>query len=305
MAVISNAVKRLKIGLRALQMSSRACRFVEAAIAEDRIMQSLNRQIQYIPTPTKRVERADVDYVWQFWGQGIENAPPIVKVCVKSVSHNLAHKRHVVLSRDTVCNYVDLPAYVWDKYEKKIIPEAHFSDIVRLMLLRKYGGTWIDATVLLTKRPPDAFFTAPFFWFSCPPESLLGGSRILGSVWYLHAAKGQELVRASLDALLEYWKNYDYLAHYYILHLIFSNLIENYKVLWKEWESIPFYSSVPPHVLQLELSKPFNQSRFEDILEMSAVHKLTYYGINGDRESGMMTFYDYLTTRFGEGEDVI
>jgi hypothetical protein len=38
-----------------------------------------------------------------------------------------------------------------EKYQKKIIDNTHFSDLLRLELLIKYGGTWIDASVLVTK----------------------------------------------------------------------------------------------------------------------------------------------------------
>lgn len=307
MSVVANARKRLKIGLRALRLSSRACRFVETAIAEDEVIAFLKTQNYNLPELQIKKDYigSQCKNVWQFWGQGVEAAPQIVKACVNSVSTKLAHLDHVVLTRETVREYVDIPEYILEKYEKKIISEAQFSDIIRLLLLSSYGGTWIDATVLLTQPPPDIFFAAPFFCFSSPTENLLGGSRILGSSWFLHAAKEHPLVVSAKNIMLTYWEKNNELVHYYLLHLIFSYLVETNCSMRKEWEKIPFFSSVPPHVLQFELSRPFDQNRFRDILGMSAVHKLTYYGISGDRESGMMTFYDYLTTRFGEDEHVI
>ena len=37
-----------------------------------------------------------------------------------------------------------------EKWEKGRIPAAMFSDLLRVELLIKYGGTWIDSTVLCT-----------------------------------------------------------------------------------------------------------------------------------------------------------
>ena len=43
-----------------------------------------------------------------------------------------------------------MPEYIVKKWEKGRIPAALFSDLLRLELLIKYGGTWIDSTVLCT-----------------------------------------------------------------------------------------------------------------------------------------------------------
>ena len=47
-------------------------------------------------------------------------------------------------------DYVDLPDYVIRRRERRQIPSAHFTDLLRLELLIRYGGTWIDSTVLCT-----------------------------------------------------------------------------------------------------------------------------------------------------------
>jgi len=45
---------------------------------------------------------------------------------------------------------VELPGYIVEKWEKGRIPAAMFSDLLRVELLIKYGGTWIDSTVFCT-----------------------------------------------------------------------------------------------------------------------------------------------------------
>ena len=50
-----------------------------------------------------------------------------------------------------------------DKYKKGIFTRTHFSDILRLELLTKYGGTWIDASVLITKFDSRFYDNTLFF----------------------------------------------------------------------------------------------------------------------------------------------
>jgi hypothetical protein len=44
----------------------------------------------------------------------------------------------------------------------------------------------------------------------------------------------------------------------------------------EEWNEIPFFSDVPPHVLQRELFTKFDEKRFLQIKRMSCLHKLSY-----------------------------
>ena len=44
---------------------------------------------------------------------------------------------------------------VMEKWEKGIITHTHMTDLLRLELLIKYGGMWIDATVLCTAKEEE------------------------------------------------------------------------------------------------------------------------------------------------------
>jgi hypothetical protein len=76
----------------------------------------------------------------------MENAPELVNVCLESLRASIGGDI-IVLDAQNYTDYVTLPEYVTRKYKKGIIPPALFSDMLRLELLIKYGGTWIDSTV--------------------------------------------------------------------------------------------------------------------------------------------------------------
>lgn len=44
----------------------------------------------------------------------------------------------------------------------------------------------------------------------------------------------------------------------------------------KEWNLIPFFSDVPPHIMQRELFTEYSKERMEQLKRMSDIHKLTY-----------------------------
>ena len=103
--------------------------------------------------------------IWQLWLQGFDNAPDIVKKCVKSVKYFCHDKKIIYLDEKNISNYITIPEHIMHKYKKGIISPAHFSDYIRVALLSKYGGLWLDSTILLTDKIPDEIFESKIFLF--------------------------------------------------------------------------------------------------------------------------------------------
>ena len=88
--------------------------------------------------------------VWMMWCQGIKKAPPIILSCIQSVIENRANHPVIIITKYNLIKYIKLPSYILQKFKKGMFDIIHFSDIVRMALLHKYGGYWIDSTYLLT-----------------------------------------------------------------------------------------------------------------------------------------------------------
>lgn len=88
--------------------------------------------------------------VWFCWLQGLSVAPQIIQICYKSLCRHLSDRDIVVVDGNNWKDYIELPDYIIDKWERRQIPPALFADLLRLQLLIRYGGTWIDSTVLCT-----------------------------------------------------------------------------------------------------------------------------------------------------------
>lgn len=105
--------------------------------------------------------------VWQYWDTGLEKAPKIVKASMNSVSKNLPKGyQHILLSDESIREYVDLPEWVIQKHATNpSFRTPFFSDILRLFLLEKYGGVWVDATIFMSSEIPRSVLSSPFFVF--------------------------------------------------------------------------------------------------------------------------------------------
>ena len=209
--------------------------------------------------------------VWFCWLQGLENAPELVKSCYDYLIKNLKDKEIIVVTEDNFRNYTNIPEFIIEKWKKGIISNTHFSDILRLELLAKNGGAWVDSTVLFTADIPNYINKSDFFVFSCEYRN---DEAISLSSWFIYSSKNHPVTLATRDMIYEYWKNNNKLIHYFLLHMFmtmamekFSNLIEN----------MPFVSNINPHVMQFKyLFKPYDEETANFIKSTCFAHKLSY-----------------------------
>lgn len=134
---------------------------------------------------------------------GIEKAPEIVKRCVESVDKFEPNKKHVVLNLETIKDYVDIPHKYYELLKSGKMGMAHFSDILRTYLLVKYGGCWIDATVLLTDELPDYITNSDLFLFQNYAEDDLDGLNIAN--YFIHSKPNNKIMSTMKTALEKYW----------------------------------------------------------------------------------------------------
>lgn len=222
------------------------------------------------------------DKIWICWFQGEENAPPIVKACINSVKKAFCGKEIIVLDGSTMYNYADFPDYIKEKYEKGVITPAHFSDLLRLELLCKYGGMWIDSTVLCTCTSDKISYITESDFFVYKEMDLIRRDKksIAASSWFIYSASNNPILLLTQRLLYSYWSEHTFLNNYFCFHLFFSMAAERYPEIWN---SVPFYNNNSPHTLQFELDNTYNEKRWRQLTEISDFHKLNRgANLNGD-----------------------
>ena len=212
------------------------------------------------------------DYgIWQLWEQGLENAPQVVRACLDSVAKYNPDIKRIILTKENIKEYVDIPDYIWVLKEKNVIKSAHFSDILRTYLLLQHGGCWIDATVLMTAPLPEYVKNADLFVLKADENADLDG---LNMASYFISAKPNNKILQQTSKMLEYyWKENNFLVNYFMFLHAFTMVAKRNT---QEWENVPFFSYIPVQRMQAELLKPYNKERFEQFKTTSFIHKLTY-----------------------------
>lgn len=220
------------------------------------------------------------DVIWWCWLQGEEQAPDICRVCLKSLRRQMPNKEIIIITRENYKQYVEFPDYIIDKFEKGIISNTHFSDLLRLQLLINWGGTWIDSTVYCTGEEKH-IGTGNLFVY----KNTNRNDATKASNWFISSGKNDGILVLTRDLLFNYWKDYNFLVNYYIFHFFFAMSTEIYK---EEWEQIPTYTNDSPHQMQREILCQYSDERFMELAEISNLHKLTYKELGKKDLAGTM-----------------
>ncbi len=215
--------------------------------------------------PKYKEEKDKDDVIWWCWLQGEDESPKLNKSCLASIKKYAKDKKVIIISEKNIQEYVTFPDYIIKKYKSGIISKAHFTDLLRLELLIKYGGTWIDSTVLLTGYNKE-LFNSDFFVFENNSKSIIASS------WFITSNKNNPILKTTRDILYNYWEHRYFLLHYYLFHLCFTLASKKYNNIIN---NMPKYSNVEPHLMQKELINEYDKNRFEDIKKLSTVHKLS------------------------------
>lgn len=235
-----------------------------------------------------RQGRSSKDFkIWTLWLQGEEKAPLLVKKCFSQMRKFYGEGRLVVLDEISINHYVDLPEHITDKYNRGLISRAHYSDIVRTILLCDYGGVWIDSTCLLTSELPAEIFNSRFFVFRLP---LCFPGAIKASNWFILSEKNSAIMQLVKAMLIEYWEKHNYIEDYSLYHIFFSIAVDVIKVNNKEWADMPYYNNDNTHILQRELLNQYNEQRYDNLCKIGCIHKLSWKIKN----TSSSTFYSYI-----------
>lgn len=216
----------------------------------------------------------DYKIIWQYWHQGVDNAPQIIQKCFNSIKKHHPEYDIRILTFDTIKNYVNVPQKYYDLLEQKKIPIAIFSDVVRLYLLAQYGGLWIDSTIYLTDRIPDDILEADFFVLQKNPKTDNFEDKM--SCFFIKANADNIWIHLIKNAIESYWAKNDYLIHYFIFEHIVSMISETTPELLQDWNKMPYYSADTCGILQNKFFNEYNLEELESIKKQTSIHKLTY-----------------------------
>ena len=234
--------------------------------------------------------------IWSVWWQGEENAPDLVNMCFTAINaHRGAHPFRIITS-ENFREYIDLPEHITRKVQEGTITLTHLSDILRFYLLARYGGLWLDATILPVRDIPEEIYSYDYYVIRHAENSYSYGVNRDRWISFLQAAKkGNALCSFGYEFLAEYWKEQNMLIDYmlidYALELAYQEFPEYVKFL----EGVPLNN---PEVDSLRpiMNEVWDSGKFEELSASTDFFKLTYKHVLRKEIAGKKTFYGHLVS---------
>ena len=232
--------------------------------------------------------------IWICWWQGLENAPYIVKKCVENVRKYAGNREIIIINENNYKEYVDIPEYIIQKLENNQMSITHFSDVLRINILNKFGGVWLDSTCFITSKdflPENTnFYTVKLPYNENEPCISKGK----WCVFFMKGSKENILFKFMKEFYDEYWKQEDKVIDYFLMDYMIEIAYENIPSIKKMIDEVPENNS-QIHDLKNKLNEKFDKIEYAKLLKTNSIHKLAHERrYISNLENGEMTFYGYI-----------
>jgi len=227
------------------------------------------------PLHSKDSEFIDNYRIWIMWWQGEELMPELVRACVNSVRGH-TDKEVVIITKDNYNEYADLSPVVLEKVEKGMITLTNLSDYIRISLLYKNGGLWLDGTVFCSGEIPVEVYESEFFTVHSPlytgQYNALGrwSGQVLGT-----NKKYLPLFQYMKAIWEEYWCRYDMLYEYFLIDYVLEYVYTKDKKTKDMIDRVP-HNNNKMFWLYGMLNSPFDKAKFDEICKDTYLHKLNW-----------------------------
>ncbi|MCK5677486.1 MAG: sulfotransferase family 2 domain-containing protein, partial [Flavobacteriaceae bacterium] len=232
--------------------------------------------------------------IYILWLQGFDNAPTLVKKCLESWVQKNPTWDIILLDESSLKKYINIDTYL----DSKTISKASLSDIIRISLLNKYGGLWVDATTYCSRPLDDwlgRYIINGFFAFNFEKHLDIIPDRPIAS-WFLYGEKDNYIINQWYEKAMEYcqktvmiglnppsstkerWIRKETEEHYFWFHYLFDDLCKLNVTFKNLWENIPKSSEKGPHFIQNNgmLEVLSENVRMHIDLKKSPLYKLSY-----------------------------
>lgn len=209
--------------------------------------------------------------IWVMWWQGADvEKPSLIETCIESIKRNKGDYNVIIIDKNNYKEYIEIPLFILDKFNKGIIGIAAFSDYIRFALMEKYGGWYLDATIYVTKtitQPESSFYSAKYDGL----KNTICKSMWSPFLWYL--PQGHPLTIFIHKAFDDYWTNHNKIVNYFLIDALvrtYYNISPDFKA---QIESL-WYDNPDLYFFQLEESRlPYDEKVWQEISKRNQFFK--------------------------------
>ena len=232
--------------------------------------------------------------IWIFWEQGWDNAPNICKLCKESwIKFNETWKINI-LDKNNINKYINLDLVNEDFWN--ISPIQVRADIIRTLLLKFYGGVWVDAT-LICMLPLDNWLfkyfeiqnKEDFFLFTFKRKYLI-------SNWFMVSHKNNYIINTFTNNFLIYFKFKLEAENYFQFYYVFQSLLKEDEIFSKYFFKNKKLSSEKAKIFEKLKYDENTKNLFIKLkINNSPVYKLTHkLDMNFQEETNLFNLFKFI-----------
>ena len=221
--------------------------------------------------------------IWTMWQQGEAQMPETVRASMKTIK-DFAERNgceFILITDENLVDFIDIPTDIIEKYKRKELTAAHYSDIIRFSLLYQYGGIWMDATLFVSPYATVDMFKGDFFSLNHPPIHADEIERAIGdfkwSSFFLAGKKEKSYFKHIRDLYIYFIRKYPVFIHYLMLdYFILSEyeLNDEFKDLVDELPVLAPAQRV--WFLRDHANDIFDENVWTEVLKTTPIMKTTY-----------------------------
>lgn len=273
--------------------------------------------------------------IWIFWYQGFLSSPSMVKMCINSWKLRNPSYEIIILDKNSIHQYIEIPKFI--SLNRLDITYQIYSDYIRLALLKKHGGVWVDAYVYcfvpLSKWLPNHFEKDSFFIFNNSFKGRLITSWFMVTTpkhyifcqWFLifedyfrknHLKHTSTFLGKKIQLALGKYLNKDInkniywfsffirrvlqISPYFTLHYKFNQLyLKNWKIR-KDWDKkSKFMSGIVDIMYQ-----PSKGVNFEIFNELYNQNKVPLFKLSHRLDLNLLTYKPYMNLIYKDYEEL-
>ncbi|MBD5554763.1 MAG: hypothetical protein HDQ95_05275 [Roseburia sp.] len=205
--------------------------------------------------------------IWFMWWQGIESMPKIIQACYNSVINCSAQYEVIFIWEGNIDDYIKIPNTIKEKHKKNIISNTALSDYIRISLLKKEGGLWLDASIYCMKKIQNV-----------EKYRFLTGKKRGGRKWttfFLGVNETNNEMFTLLKYYLEkYWHDENVLIDYFFTDRCIEYLYENNSDIKEMIDSVEENNKEIFKLLTL-LSEPYDERYMELLRDGNLFQKIS------------------------------
>lgn len=187
--------------------------------------------------------------IFFFWYQGIHKAPFIIKKCLESWKFYNPDWEIIILHSKNYNRYCNL------KYNN-FLSLNHFSDILRLDILKNHGGVWVDATCFCNYPLNKWLYNyKKLFIF----RNLTSLGKMVSS-WFIYSEKNNYIITKWYEEIMHIYetKIEEFSNKYFIQYDIFDDLYKKDIIFKNTWDDVPDLYTQNDHMMYFDLYKKGN-----------------------------------------------